>query len=187
MSYNTKNYTTDGGDKTVIGGTLKFEEGAQVEDFPGGSYTLPAATADTLGGIKVGDGLSITEEGVLSAGGTSTSYTISFWAQSGGGYMPFSDFLTAYSSTDYTKNVSFNASLQKLHLKLNFDNLIIESDIDLTSHVISDIGGTLIPCASGFISFFDDTNTERGIRVVLKSTGSSGGTIYLRPYVISAG
>ena len=35
----------------------------------GGSYTLPPATATTLGGIKVGDNLSITEDGTLSATG----------------------------------------------------------------------------------------------------------------------
>lgn len=34
-------------------------------------YTLPAATAETLGGVKVGANLSITEEGVLSASGGS--------------------------------------------------------------------------------------------------------------------
>lgn len=31
-----------------------------------GSYTLPAATGETLGGIKVGSDLEITPEGVLS-------------------------------------------------------------------------------------------------------------------------
>lgn len=31
------------------------------------TYTLPVATADTLGGIKVGENLSITEDGVLNA------------------------------------------------------------------------------------------------------------------------
>ena len=35
----------------------------------GSQYVLPAATADTLGGIKVGSGLAVTEEGVLSATG----------------------------------------------------------------------------------------------------------------------
>lgn len=35
----------------------------------GGAYTLPAATADTLGGIKVGSGLSVEEDGTLSATG----------------------------------------------------------------------------------------------------------------------
>ena len=35
----TKNYNTDGGDRTVIGGVLEFEEGAEVKNFPdsGGS------------------------------------------------------------------------------------------------------------------------------------------------------
>lgn len=32
----------------------------------GGAYTLPAATADTLGGIRIGEGLAIDENGVLS-------------------------------------------------------------------------------------------------------------------------
>ena len=35
----------------------------------GGTYTLPIATASTLGGIKVGDGLEINENGVLSVTG----------------------------------------------------------------------------------------------------------------------
>lgn len=35
----------------------------------GGGYVLPPATAVTLGGIMVGDGLSVTHEGVLSAEG----------------------------------------------------------------------------------------------------------------------
>lgn len=34
----------------------------------GGSYVLPVASADTLGGVKVGNGLSI-DNGVLSSGG----------------------------------------------------------------------------------------------------------------------
>lgn len=43
----------------------------------GGSYVLPIASADTLGGVKVGDNLSIDANGVLSAraGGGSDDYT----------------------------------------------------------------------------------------------------------------
>lgn len=41
----------------------------------GGTYTLPIASASTLGGIKVGSGLSITGSGVLSTtGGGTTSF-----------------------------------------------------------------------------------------------------------------
>ncbi|MBQ3479077.1 MAG: hypothetical protein IJH25_13010 [Clostridia bacterium] len=71
-THNTKNYMAHGGNELVIGGKLTFLEGAEVENFPGGgggggSYTLPPATASTLGGVKVGTGLSVTAEGVLSA------------------------------------------------------------------------------------------------------------------------
>lgn len=72
-----KNYFDDGGDTLVIGGKLQVEEGAVVSGLPtgGGEYTLPAATADTLGGVKIGTGLSITEEGVLSADGITPAQT----------------------------------------------------------------------------------------------------------------
>ncbi len=76
-THNTKNYMAHGGNELVIGGKLTFLPGAEVEGGEGlfdgigeGScYTLPVAGASTLGGIKVGAGLSITEEGVLSADG----------------------------------------------------------------------------------------------------------------------
>ena len=68
----TRNYFAHGGNQLVIGGRLTFLEGAEVENFPGGggggSYTLPTASASTLGGIKVGSGLTIAD-GVLSADG----------------------------------------------------------------------------------------------------------------------
>ena len=87
-THNTKNYFAHGGNELVIGGKMTFLDGAEVDNFPGGegggSYTLPTASADTLGGIKVGSGLSITD-GVLSADGvtpaayqadsTASSYT----------------------------------------------------------------------------------------------------------------
>ncbi len=43
----------------------------------GGSYVLPPATAETLGGIKVGDGLSVEEDGTLSVeGGSGDEFTV---------------------------------------------------------------------------------------------------------------
>jgi len=71
-THNTKNFMAHGGNELVIGGKLTVLPGAVVEGLDGGGgsgYTLPAATASTLGGIKVGSGLSITAEGVLSADG----------------------------------------------------------------------------------------------------------------------
>lgn len=48
----------------------------------GGSYTLPAATADTLGGIKVGPGLRVEADGTLSAMGGGITVDAAFSATS---------------------------------------------------------------------------------------------------------
>lgn len=49
MSYNTKNYTEQGGEKTVIGGTLEVKEGATVTGLT--AVPTPKAGA-SLGGVK---------------------------------------------------------------------------------------------------------------------------------------
>ena len=64
MSYNTKNYTEQGGEVTHFGGKVIFEDGCEVE---GGSFTeVHTASEETKGIVKVGDGLSVTEDGELS-------------------------------------------------------------------------------------------------------------------------
>ena len=50
MSYNTKNYTEQGGEKTVIGGTLEIQEGASVTGLS--ADPLLVATEEILGGVK---------------------------------------------------------------------------------------------------------------------------------------
>lgn len=50
----TKNYKTDNGDRTVIGGVLEFTEDAQVLNFPAG------------GAMRLGEGLKVEEDGSLS-------------------------------------------------------------------------------------------------------------------------
>jgi len=56
MTYTTKNYTEQGGEKTVIGGTLEIKEGASVMGLP--SQFTPAenqseSTATTIAGLVV--------------------------------------------------------------------------------------------------------------------------------------
>jgi hypothetical protein len=51
MSYNTKNYTEQGGEKTVIGGALEIKEGASVTGLPS-AENQAASTATTVAGIK---------------------------------------------------------------------------------------------------------------------------------------
>lgn len=47
MSYNAKNYTEQGGEKTVIGGELVIEEGAKVTGLPV-LENQSASTAETV-------------------------------------------------------------------------------------------------------------------------------------------
>lgn len=47
MSYNVKNYTEQGGEKTVIGGVLEIKEGASVTGLPS-SFTPAENQADSI-------------------------------------------------------------------------------------------------------------------------------------------
>lgn len=69
--YNAKNYTEQGGEVTHIGGKLIIEEGAEVTGLSGGgsSYTLPTASAQTLGGVKAKARGSEPVEVTVDAGG----------------------------------------------------------------------------------------------------------------------
>lgn len=51
MSYNTKNYTEQGGEKTVIGGMLEIKEGASVTGLPS-AINQATSTATTVTGVK---------------------------------------------------------------------------------------------------------------------------------------
>ena len=47
MGYNAKNYTEQGGEKTVIGGELVIEEGAKVTGLPSSSNEKMANQSDS--------------------------------------------------------------------------------------------------------------------------------------------
>lgn len=54
MSYNVKNYTEQGGEKTVIGGTLEIKEGASVTGLPSSITPMEnqaASTASDVAGL----------------------------------------------------------------------------------------------------------------------------------------
>ena len=95
----TNDYTT--AEKTKLAG---IEEGAN-------KYTLPIATANTLGGIKIGANLSITSEGVLSAvqGKLDTS--------------PFETKTNAANT--YLSKTSFNSTIANYALKSDITAAVI--------------------------------------------------------------
>lgn len=87
----------------------------QAESGGGGGITeIPIATADTLGGIKVGEGLEITEDGVLSA-----------LASLGG--TPYLTVLWEGKNTEHPKTLTLKESIK------NFDLLLIEGCCETTA------------------------------------------------------
>jgi hypothetical protein len=52
MSYNTKNYTEQGGDKTVIGGELEIKEGARVTGLPSSAENQRTSEANTVAALR---------------------------------------------------------------------------------------------------------------------------------------
>ena len=51
--YNAKNYTEQGGEKTVIGGVLEFAEGARMKGFPGAeNQAAGSSTNDTVAKVR---------------------------------------------------------------------------------------------------------------------------------------
>ena len=60
-------YETDTGKLKIGNGSDNYVTLPYVSDGGGSSGDLPIATATTLGGVKVGDNLSVTEDGTLSA------------------------------------------------------------------------------------------------------------------------
>ena len=115
-SYNAKNYTEPGGEVTHIGGKLIFDEGATVEGFPDdessgdSGYELPVASETRLGGVKVGEGLSI-NDGVLSA----DPFVLPEATVETRGVVKSAESQDAINTTDFSVFVqAFNSLIEKL-------------------------------------------------------------------------
>lgn len=77
----------------------------------GGSYTLPVASASTLGGVKVGENLTIEEDGTLNASGGTNNKIPSFFID-----IPSQPLNESNTGIKYTLPTSFN---EKLTTNLN--------------------------------------------------------------------
>lgn len=130
------------------------------QHYTGGGVEMPTASADTLGGVKVGTNLSIDANGVLSA--TDTTYT-------------------AGDNITITNNVisasGGGSSVTKIDLSSinNLDNML-ESSIDMTNP-----SSTLSNQFKAYMTAFASGNEE----VILAYTGFGGQAIRWKPTKIS--
>lgn len=129
------------GSAVDAGGALAPIFNAIIDLIPEG-YTLPAATAETLGGVKVGSRLSITEEGVLSAEDQSYSLPAASAETLGG--------IKVGSNLSITEDGVLSAqggSVEPLIVNVVFDKSIGEA-----SRVDEEGNPTLLQCYNAFMS-----------------------------------
>jgi hypothetical protein len=180
------NFTGTGVTTTTVGADVT------VNLTGGTSYTLPAATASTLGGIKVGTGLSVDGTGLLTA--TATTYTLPAASASvlggvkqGTGVTIAGDG-TISASTSYTlptasTTVSGGVKVDGTTITINGSGVISAASYTLPTAAAATLGGIKIGTGlaidgAGVVSVTASgvtnlTNTPAATTVAL---GSSSGT-----------
>jgi hypothetical protein len=128
----------------------------------GETYTLPPATADTLGGIKVGENLTITEDGVLNATGTTPSNMVTTdTAQTITGQKVFrNSFVTSDGTATTGNRVLINNNRIDLINNVGVAAKIDTEGIDLRGGINS--SGLSLQSSSQLVSF-GQTNTPMRI------------------------
>ena len=171
LAYTPGTYTNF--NNTVVTGlcVLKYDTSWSKDDLPsggGGGYVLPIASESTLGGIKVGSGLSINASGVLSAtggGGGGSVVSVESLASStdndskiaritidGNDYYIYNDVIWGTE----------NASARTVQVKINGTTKTVMTGIPPASY--SSRGGVIV--GSGLVVDSDG---------VLSATGGGGG------------
>ena len=125
------------------------------------TYTLPVATVDTLGGIKVGDNLSITEDGVLNATGSAPSNMVTTdTAQTITGQKVFKNSFVTSDGTATTGNrVLINNARIDLINNSGVAAIIDPEGIDLRGGINS--SGLTIQSSSQLVTFGQNNTPMR--------------------------
>lgn len=152
----TENVTA--GDNIII---TRGKDGIQISGQAGQSYTLPPASTTTLGGIKVGENLTITEDGILSA--------------TGGGQVPEDVALKSADQTFTGHNwfdgqVNFNGTVQFTNQQVNIPTLFSSNKITGVNISLDSPGKSFkFPCEEGTMSLKatsgDDAGTIAGLYI----------------------
>ena len=151
---------------------LQFAGGATVTDDSTNNrtvvtipqaYSLPTASSDTLGGVKVGSGLSIAD-GVLSADGITTDATPTQSStnavQSGGVYTALQGKVDTVSGKQLSTEDYTTAEKTKLQGLSNYDDTVIQGKVSDIEDVIP-----------------SNASTSNKLATISDISGSSGHTI----------
>jgi hypothetical protein len=164
---------------------LAFSDGSiQTTAFTGtsGTYSLPIASASTLGGIKVGTNLSIDGSGILSAN-TGSSYTLPTATTSVLGGVKIDGTTITINGSGVISSVNTNT------YTLNTATASVLGGIKVGNYLSIDGGGVLsVNTASlGTIAYTLTTATSSalgGVRIGSGVNISANGTISVTPYTL---
>lgn len=147
----------------------------------GETYTLPPATADTLGGIKVGENLTITEDGVLNATGSAPANVVTTnTAQTITGQKVFrNSFVTSDGTATTGNRVLINNARIDLIPNLGAAAKIDSEGIDLRGGINS--SGLTIQSSDRIVTFGQNNTPMRIYAIALErySNANDNGAIIL--------
>lgn len=162
----------------------------------GSSYTLPAATTTTLGGVKVGAGLSVTKDGTLSATGGSGNIPIASDTVLGG--IKVGESLSIESDGTLSVVASDNPTTPRMPVNKEYvdnqlDNFVAKTGDTMTGHLsMSNRSNVKIldddnePVAS--LGYLFGVTKPRGIISFLKNPGTINNLFnenYLATYALN--
>lgn len=128
-------YETDTGKLKIGNGSDNYATLPYVSDGGGSGGDLPIASSTTLGGVKVGDNLSVTEDGVLSA--SSEAKTV----KTPRGYIKLDD-IGLHNIDNSRAIINRSEDQQEVRVGNGFESTVIDgSSIKLNSTTITDKDG----------------------------------------------
>ena len=132
------------------GDSITADEDGTIHATP---YALPVASADTLGGVKVGAGLSVDESGVLSASGGDEWVKLDVVATSNYGFTG-----EVYKKGNILKICAANRGTTTLDV--NYGNLTTVIEFDLSPVVDTKQFSNANRYYSNYISFYTSTSSN---------------------------
>lgn len=157
-------------DNLQNGDVLKYQGGGWTNG-EGGSYTLPIASSDTLGGIKVGSNLTIEEDGTLNAtggGGTSDYDDLTDKPQINGVILSGNKTLANLGIEPASVSVTGTLTAGQTGITLSNAAITTDSTIDIYTDAYG-VNPTGVTVANGSITLtFTAQLTNLGVKAVIR-------------------
>lgn len=156
---------------------IRIHDGSNWSDWKmiggagGGSYVLPVATSSVLGGVKIGSGVNVSNDGTISV----TTSSISGWED----YSSFTIQNEYFDSSKSFVQVNKSAGLARIHLEINRNKV---STLEVGYHSMN--------AESGCVNLpkpLTGSAQENAFYGTSNSVSISGGFINLQYRILSTG